>query len=79
MIHELKLFEKRCDAVVAGSCRFDIRFDDNRYAVGDYIEYTAVDRHGSTVSHEIADFRYQIKYIAKDIPGLEDGYIALGF
>lgn len=79
MIHGLKLVKERCDAVVAGSCRFDIRFDDNRYAVGDYIEYTAVDEYGKIINHEIADFRYQIRYIAKDIPGLEDGYIALGF
>lgn len=78
MLHELKLNKKYCGYVYWGVKKFEIRYNDRDYKVGDFIHFTAVNSEGKPIEHGINDCYYKIEYILSDFEGLAENYVALG-
>lgn len=75
MIHSLKLNEKYCDDVLYGLKRFEVRFNDRNFKVGDIVHFIPVNSHGITVTHAVSKIYFKITYILSDFCGLSDNYV----
>lgn len=76
-IHEIKLQEAFCDAVLSGNKSFEIRYNDRGYQKGDYIRFIPVTNTGLSFPHEIKKETFEITYVL-DGWGLKENYVALG-
>lgn len=78
MVHELKIASQYYRAISDGTKRFEIRYDDRHYAVGDYIHFRVKDGFygATTLTREL----YEITYKLENVPeyGLKPGYCILG-
>ena len=76
MLHEIKLREPFCDAVLAGEKTFEVRENDRGYQKGDRIKFVPISRGGVyEIRHAIAEKEYEIIYVLSGW-GLENGYVA---
>ena len=72
--HKIKLQECFCNAVLDGRKTFEIRYNDRGYQTGDYIQFSAVDKHGTPVAHDINNNTYIITYTLAGW-GLPENYV----
>ena len=77
MIHKLKIQQQYFEAVFKGLKTFELRKDDRKFQVGDWIllqEYKDNHYTGRTIA-------CMISYILRNCPeyGLQEGYCILGF
>lgn len=77
MIHKLKILETYANAKLNGDKLFEIRDNSDRgFQKGDKVKYTAVDKFGCRVIHEIEDKIYEITYVTNYEQN--DGYVVFG-
>lgn len=76
-IHEIKLKEDFCDAVLSGDKPFEVRWNDRGYQKGDAIKFKPVDNAGLTIPHIIKAKEYEITYVLGGW-GICEGYVVLG-
>lgn len=72
-IHKLKLLEMFADDVLVGRKNFEIRYNDNNYAIGEYIQFEVM----SNKPHELNKKLYKITCVISGW-GLIEGFVALG-
>lgn len=77
MIHDLKLEEQFCSAVICGNKSFEIRKNDRAYQSCDIIRFHCVNKYGFPIFHEINSAVYLITYVLSGY-GLEENYVAFG-
>ena len=78
MTHHIKLEMPFCDHVLTGRKRFEIRYNNRDYRVGDYIVFIPVDPETKhKVQHAVEARKYRITYLISGW-GLEDGYVVFG-
>ena len=77
MLHEIKLYEGFCDAVLSGDKCFEIRKNDRGYQKGDTVKFIPVDNLGCTIPHSLETKEYLITYVLGDW-GLKEGYVVFG-
>ena len=79
-IHELKLNEYFCDAVLSGEKSFEARENDRGYQKGDHIKFTPVDSFGLKVYRysKLEDKEYEITYVLNG-HGINEGYVVFSF
>ena len=74
MQHRLKIDEEYFSAVITGKKKFEIRFNDRGYKVGDSIILQEIDDDGLFTGRETTGIiTYITNYVQKD------GYIVFGF
>ncbi len=76
-IHRIKLQTKYCDAVFEGQKKFEVRYNNRDYRVGDRIEFVPVGETGKVIDHPVRMLVYEIVYIHSGL-GLQEGYVVLG-
>lgn len=77
-VHEIKLLEDYCDAVLSGEKSFEVRKNDRGYQKGDHISFVPVDRSlYLRFSHPVSEKEYEITYVHSGL-GLENGYVVFG-
>lgn len=77
MKHELKILECYADAKVYGDKLFEIRDNTDRgFQKGDIVKYSAVDKIGFHVYHDIEDKLYEITYVTNYQQ--KEGYVVFG-
>ena len=74
-LHEIKLREEFCDAVLFGDKTFEIRENDRGYQKEDLIRFKCVNKSGLYVNHEIDKRMYMITYVLSGW-GLRENYVA---
>ncbi len=75
-VHKIKETEPYYSDVVAGKKKFAVCPDDGTFNTGDMLlvsQFTATGGYTGLAVQKTAE------YIMKDVPGLESGYIAVGF
>lgn len=83
-IHELKLVgDKFCDDIFYGKKKFEVRFNDRNYKVGDYIKFKAYSNSTTELKeHKVNNVIYRITYMFTNIDKypkwLNDNYCVLG-
>lgn len=90
VLHDIKLHRNYCADVLYGKKRFELRFNDRGYKVGDLVRFTAVDDKGELAEDicnaakykELQDKLYVITFVLhpsdKGACGLDDGYVIFG-
>lgn len=73
--HCIKLNYKYVYDVVEKRKKFEVRYNDRDYCVGDEIVFIVVDDKGDIVKHFIEQKVYKIIYIFDDLIGLKENYI----
>lgn len=74
--HELKIWPQFFDDVRSGEKSFDVRFGDRGFEVGNILFLRElVKETGEYTGRETVK---RIRFILRDFPGLEAGYIVLG-
>lgn len=73
-VHEIKLLEDYCDAVLSGEKTFEVRKNDRGYQKGDHISFIPVDRLCLKIPHPVSEKEYEITYVHSGL-GLENGYV----
>lgn len=77
-LHEVRLKEQYCDAVLKGEKNFEVRKNDRGYQKGDHIKFIPVDKDGMCeVFHEVKYEEFVITYVHSGY-GLENGFVILG-
>ena len=76
-VHEIKLLEDYCDAVLSGEKTFEVRKNDRGYQKGDHVSFTPVDRSYLKFYHPVSEKEYEITYVHSGL-GLENGYVVFG-
>ncbi len=76
-VHEIKLLEDYCDAVLSGEKTFEVRKNDRGYQKGDHISFIPVNRHYIPFYHRVSEKEYVITYVHSGL-GLKNGYVVLG-
>lgn len=89
-LHDIKLHKNYVADVLYGKKRFELRFNDRDYRVGDLVRFTGVDDKGelaedvcnATRYKELQDKLYVITFVLhpsdKFAGGLDDGYVIFG-
>ena len=77
-VHELRIARQYYEAISDGTKRFEIRYDDRDYRVGDYVHFLV--KEGFYGSVTLTGELYRITYKLEDVPeyGLKPGYCILG-
>ena len=80
MTHELKIFERYANRIIAGEKTFELRCNDRDYQTGDKVHFYKVISEGPcpNLPHKISDNIYSITYVLQDIDGLRPGYCIFG-
>ena len=65
-IHELKIEKKYLDDLISGAKRFEIRFNDRGYKVGDFLVF----RDG------LGEYVFRVSYIHSGL-GLQENYVCM--
>ena len=76
-IHEIKLREEFCDAVLCGDKNFEVRYNDRGYQKGDIIGFNPVDQCDLPISHPIEHVEFEITYVLSGW-GIEQNYVVFG-
>ena len=78
-IHQIKLRDIFCKAVLNGDKNFEIRKNDRDYKKGDYVLFIPVNEYGVVFPHPIIEKVYEITYVLSDSGwGMKDGYVVFG-
>jgi len=65
-IHKLKIEQKYLDDLLYGNKKFEIRYNDRGYQVGDFLEF----------ENEKGKFVFAVEYVHSGL-GLQDGYVCM--
>lgn len=81
--HELKCWPEYFEQMVSGAKRFDVRFDDRGFEVGDTLELREFVPEREARFTEWSPYTGRILfctvgYILRDFAGLQPGYVVLG-
>jgi len=74
--HKLKTVQPYFQDVLSGDKRFEVRYNDRNFQVGDRLLLEEYDP--KTGSYSGAKLEYSICYILEDYLALKDGYVILG-
>lgn len=74
--HHLKTWPEWFAPVRAGQKPFEIRLDDRNFEIGDILELEEWDP--DTKAYTGESYLARVIFIARDLPGLEPGYCAMG-
>ena len=80
MTHTIKLREQFCDAVLSGDKCFEVRKNDRKYKVGDYVRFIPIRPTNDGyigLPHAVINKTYIITYVLSGW-GLQDGYVVFG-
>lgn len=72
-IHELKIMPEYYSAVADGTKRFELRYNDRDFGVGDILRLCEWDE--DYTGHKLTCV---VEYILKEHNGLDDGYVIMG-
>lgn len=81
MIHEVNCDRDWFDLLVSRSRTFDIRKDDRRFMVGDYIAFNECEHDENMDSYSYTGYSVlgKITYVFNDERYVREGYIVIGF
>lgn len=79
MVHELKIAPEWYELVSSGIKKFEIRFDDRGFKVGDTLVLKEFDLKNKAANRYTGrEYKTKIEYIYNDKLGLLNGYVILG-
>jgi len=76
--HDLKIWPEFFLAMKAGNKKFEIRLNDRPFQLGDQLTLSEFDPKDASVGFTGAFMNVRVMSIFHDLPGLKDGYVAMG-
>lgn len=74
MIHFLKIKAEYMEQKLLGNKKFEIRYNDRNFEVGDLVNYTVIDN--DEMNEQVKNYIYKITYVTDYEQ--KDGYVVFG-